>query len=296
MANSTREIRRRVKSVKNVRQITGAMELVAAAKMQRAVTAVQQSRRYASLATGMLKEVTENMDMRHHPLLMSRPRRHLLFILLTSNRGLAGGFNARVCEAAHQYMKERRANAQAVGDELKVSTATVGKKGRDYLMQRGYNVVAEFARSERATTAADIAPLVRLALDDYLAEVYDEVAVCYTDFVSMMRQEPRVREILPLNKLVAAENLQEGNGFLFEPDAQALLNTLIPRFLEVQLYQMVLESHASEHAARMLAMRNATDAADDLTSDLTLTLNQLRQSNITRELAEISAGRLALGA
>lgn len=307
MALGTREIKRRVRSVKSIRQITRAMELVAAAKMQRAVTAVQQSRRYADLAWEMLRSVTRGVDVRHHPLLMTHPRRRLLFIHLTSNRGLAGGFNSRVNEAAREYLTKCRAETP----DLTVETVTLGRKGRDYLLKRGEHLVAEFERHDRPATASDVAPLSRMIMNDYEAMKYDVVAVAYTDFVSMLKQEPRVRELLPIRGRdpmlgVTHDDVADGDlpvtmpddvfmDRLFEPSPAAVLATLVPRLLEMQLYQMLVESVASEHAARMMAMRNASDAAHDLINDLTLTFNQLRQSGITRELAEISAGRLALG-
>ena len=306
MANSTREIRRRVRSVKSIRQITRAMELVAAAKMQRAVTAVQSSRRYADLAWGMLRSITVGMDFRSHPLLASRPRQRMLVILLASNRGLAGGFNARVTDAARQYMAEQRKQTP----DLEIETASLGKKGRDDLLKHGHKLVAEFERSERAITSADVVPIAKMIFQDYEGGKCDVVTIVYTDFISMLRQEPRVKEILPITTRdphlgfirgvadmeIDTEDKAEGYWqHLFEPDLESVLGATIPRLLDAQLYQALLESVASEHAARMMAMRNASDAAVDLIDDLTLTYNQLRQSSITQELSEISAGRLALG-
>ncbi|MFA7286632.1 MAG: ATP synthase F1 subunit gamma [Patescibacteria group bacterium] len=298
MPGSTREIKRRIRGVKNIRQITRAMELVSAAKMQRAVSAVQRSRRYASLAWDMLLSVTSKLRG-VHPLLNVRPIKNILIITVSSNRGLAGGYNTKVSEAARQYVA-------GSDSDVEVSVVALGKKGRDYLMKRAVKVVADFERDERGGTVVEVTPIVRLAFDGYLAGTYDEVAVAYTDFVSMLRQEPRVRRLLPLKSPdemlghtmhdEAPESVTDAAHHVFEPDAATLLNELVPRLLEMQLYQAVQEANASEHAARMLAMRNASDAAKDLSADLTLTLNQLRQGGITRELAEISAGRMAIGA
>lgn len=306
MASSTREIKRRVRSVKSIRQITRAMELVAAAKMQKAVTAVQQSRRYADLTWGVLKSITRGMDVSNHPLLASRTRGRLLLILMASNRGLAGGFNTRVNETARQYMSEQKSK----NPNLAIETVSLGKKGRNDLLKHGYKLAAEFERSERALISADVAPIAKMIFEDYAAGKYDVVAVCYTDFISMLRQEPRVKEILPIAEqdqeigVIGEEVIEEDKkadrpeGYwqhIFEPNVESVLAATIPRILEAQLYQALLESVASEHAARMMAMRNATEAAVDLIDDLTLTYNQLRQSSITQELSEISAGRLALG-
>ncbi len=296
---ATREIQRRVRAVKNIRQITRAMELVAAAKMQRAIQAVQQSRRYAELAWDMLHAVTQGIDVAHHPLLVVRPKRRLLLILISSNRGLAGGFMSKLTEVTRQYLARER----AAFPDLIIETVSVGKKGREYLLKNGFTLAADFEMPERAMGTQEVLPLIRLAFGDYEAGKYDAVAVAYTDFVSMLRQEPRVREILPLPRQSMAPSQdqdemsadQDDLAYLYEPGPAAVLESLVPRLLEAQLYQTIVESRASEQAARMVAMRNATDAAGDLIDDLTLTFNQLRQSGITQELAEISAGRLALG-
>lgn len=331
---SSLDIRRRVKSAKSIRQITRAMELVSAAKMQRAVTAVQQSRRYATLAREVLESVTNGLDIRHHPLLAVRPRKRLLLIAVSSNRGLAGGFNSRVVASAREYLTAQR----LAHPGLQVDTISLGRKAQQELIKFGEHIMASFEHSDRAPSAAEMTPLVHMVFNEYLSGKYDAVAVAYTEFASMMRQEATVKQILPLTNVKefvddtdeskneeaqetiepdydeAPNTLQrikqwykdyyaailekrQANEFeqLFEPNASAVLQSLVPRLLETQLYQSLLESVASEHAARMMAMRNATDAAGDLIDDLTLTMNQLRQSGITQELSEISAGRLALG-
>ena len=304
MPGSTREIRRRVRAVKNIRQITRAMELVSAAKMQRSVEAVQQSRRYAVLSWEMLRAVTAKISSAASPLLVARPRQRLLLILITSNRGLAGGFNGRVCEAAKNYLYEQKTNFPDIG----IETVSVGRKGREYLLKFGWPVVADFVISDRANTADEVLPLASLVMKDYEVAKYDAVAVVYTDFVSMLKQEPVVKEILPVSEktsvsphTLASDDMAEGSGvvetgaYLFEPNPGVVLDSLVPRLIAMQLYQAVVGWRASEHAARMVAMRNATESAGDLITDLTLAYNQLRQSGITQELSEISAGRLALG-
>ncbi|PJE76043.1 ATP synthase F1 subunit gamma [Candidatus Uhrbacteria bacterium CG10_big_fil_rev_8_21_14_0_10_48_11] len=303
MAGSTRELKRRVRGVTSIRQITRAMELVSAAKMQRAVNAVTQSRRYAALAWDMLTSVTAKLGGKSHLLLSLRPRRHAMLIVLSSNNGLAGGYNTKVAEVARAYEKTVREGSP----EATVEVVTLGKKGRDYLVKRGSKLAAEFERNDRESIVSQISPITELAMSGYVDETYDEVAVAYTDFVSTLKQEPRVRRLLPVATAdetlghTAHEYAEETVAsaetvHTFEPDVATVLDRLVPRLIEVQLYQALQESNASEHAARMMAMRNASDAAKDLKEDLTLTLNQLRQSGITSELAEISAGRMALGA
>lgn len=272
--------------------------------MQRAVQAVQQSRRYATLSWEMLKAVTEKLSGKHHPLLASRPRQRVLLVLMTSNRGLAGGFNSKVCDAARSFI------AEELADGVAVDVVTVGRKGRETMAKFSHNVVADFVMGDRKITIDEVLPMARLVMDDFLAGKYGAVVVAYTDFVSMLRQEPVVREILPLRHAerieghaVIAEDedpapvahVEDTGEYWYEPTPAVVLDTLVPRLIEMQLYQAVVESKASEQAARMVAMRNATDAAGDIIGDLTLTYNQLRQSAITQELAEISAGRIALG-
>ncbi|MFA5953976.1 MAG: ATP synthase F1 subunit gamma [Patescibacteria group bacterium] len=302
MPASTREIKRRIKGVTNIRQITRAMELVSAAKMQRAISAVQQSRRYATLAWDMLHSVTAKLDGTTHALLSVRPRRRVMLIVMSSNRGLAGGYNTKVAEVARAYSKTIKEETPGVSVEI----VALGKKGRDYLSKRGAAFAAEFERNDRENITAQMTPIVELAMSGYVNKEYDEVSVVYTDFISMLKQVPRVRRLLPILEPdanlghtahdYAAESTTEDEAVhLFEPSASAVLLRLVPRLIEVQLYQALQESNAAEHASRMLAMRNASDAAQDLKEDFTLTLNQIRQSGITSELAEISAGRLALG-
>ncbi len=295
---STRDIRRRIKSVGNTKKITKAMELVAASKMRRAVQQALMTRAYAKAAWDVLTNVSAVTNRDSHPLLVERPVQKAAVIVISSDRGLAGGLNANIVRQTMELVQK-----QAV----QVDLITVGSKAADALRRLNANIVAAFPNAHAHPTITDLQPIVKIAIDDYVAGAYDKIFVVYTDFISTLNQKARVRQILPIRKQdlkevlddtqhIVLEKELEGfqNPYLFEPNADAVLEKMLRNLVTSQLYQVVLESLASEHAARMVAMRNATDAAEELIDDLNLTYNQARQAGITREIAEISAGRAAL--
>ncbi len=295
---STRDIRRRIKSVGNTKKITKAMELVAASKMRRAVQQALMTRAYAKAAWDVLTNVSAVTNPDVHPLLVERPVRRAAVVVISSDRGLAGGLNANIVRQTLDAVK---------AETVPVDIVTVGTKAADALRRLNLNIVAAFPNAHTHPTVADLQPIVKLAIDDYIAGTYDKVVVVYTDFISTLSQRARGRQILPIRKQELKEVLDDvessiavqqveafQNPYLFEPSADLVLEKMLRNLVESQLYQMVLESLASEHAARMVAMRNATEAADELIDDLNLTYNQARQAGITREIAEISAGRAAL--
>lgn len=293
---NTRDIRRRIKSVGSTQKITKAMELVAASKMRRAVQQALATRAYAKAAWDILTNVSISTDHELHPLLTERPVKRTALIVVTSDRGLAGGLNANVV----------RKTLEAVKSEGKeVDVISLGSKGADGLRRAGANLVAAFQNPHAHPTISDLAPIVKIAVDDFTAAKYDKVLVAYTDFVSTLNQKARVRQVLPIRKEELKQVLDDVspdlgeakpfiNPYLFEPSPDAVLEKMLRNLVESQIYQVVLESLASEHAARMVAMRNANEAAEELIEDLNLTYNQARQAGITREIAEISAGRAAL--
>ena len=300
MPVSGKTIRRRIRSVANTRKITKAMEMVSASKMRRATERVVSSRPYARVAWETIQRLTAQGEQRLHPLLVSRQEiKQVGVVLLSSNRGLCGGFNANVAQKALQLIKQQRSEAI-------ISCLTLGKKGRDYIRHRGAQVTADFPKADVTTDTKDILPLARLLVQDFLAGKFDAVYLVYTDYVSSLRQIPRVKQLLPLETTTPDEQLgnvsgesvaasqSNGTEYIFEPSVQEVLDEMVPRLLEVQVYQAVLESEASEHSARMLAMRNASQAAEDMIGELQLAYNQQRQAAITRELAEITAGASAL--
>ncbi|MBI3115340.1 MAG: ATP synthase F1 subunit gamma [Candidatus Kerfeldbacteria bacterium] len=299
MAESTRTIRRRLKSIASTRKITRAMELVSAAKMRRASEAALATRPYALSAWSLLEHLTATTERKLHPLLAHREVRKTAVVFLTTNRGLVGGLNAQLVRAVTR-----------LADEGEVVYVTVGKRGQDALRRLGKPIVATFTDLPDRPTLASMVPVARLTIDEFRSGAVDRVLVVYPDFVSTLLQVPRVKQLLPLDPDSIRRFLNETGGarerltvqpeqlreFTFEPSPDALLEAMLPRLVESQLYQAFLETSASEHAARMVAMRNATDAAGELSDALTLMLNQTRQAAITKDLTEISASRAALEA
>jgi F-type H+-transporting ATPase subunit gamma len=294
-----REVRNRIKSVKNISQITRALEAVSASRVRRAQARTLASRAYAQKAWEILINVQNaSTGEVSHPLLTERTEiKNVLVVLITSDRGLAGSYNSNVIRVADRF-------AERLGKP--VQYVPVGRKGRDSLIRAGENVIAEFSDLPAEPKIADIAPIARLAIDAYLGGDVDEVYIAYTDFVNMLAQRPTVLPWLPLTthedaRRVAGEFVKEvprvTTGSLiyeYEPSAAAVLNEIVPRFTELQLYQALLEAQASEHAARMAAMRNATDNATQLVADLTLEYNKARQASITAEILDIVGGANAL--
>lgn len=284
---STREIRRRIRSVKNISQVTKAMEAVSAAKMRKAQAQVLATRPYAEQARNVLSYIAKLSGGETHPMIEPRAViKRIGIMLVTADRGLAGGFNANVIRRAAALMREKRKQ----GAEVEV--ITIGKKGRDWLVRYDPVIRAEFSKLPDSPRIYDIAPMARILLDDYLQGYFDEVYVVYTDFVNTLRQEPVARKLLPIEPAEASIGMAP--EYVFEPSPEAVLGQVLFGFTEVQILQALYESLASEHSARMVAMRNATDAANELLDTLTLTYNKARQENITTELMDIIGGSAAI--
>jgi F-type H+-transporting ATPase subunit gamma len=291
-AVTPREIRRRIRSIKNTAQITRAMEMVAASKMRRAQQAVLAARPYADRIRAMLGDLAAMTspaeEVRGFPLLQRRPVKRIQLILVTSDRGLAGALNTNVIRRAVDFMTRERSEPIEHFDIV-----AIGRKGRDFLVRYGWPMIAEFTRITDRPSVEAIRPIVELATQDFISGRVDAVFVVYTHFINTLRQEPRVFQLLPIEP---PEESGAISDYIFEPDPATVLEALLPRFLEMQLYRILLEASASEHSARMVAMRNATQNALDLVAELTLTYNKARQAQITREVSEIAAGANALGA
>jgi F-type H+-transporting ATPase subunit gamma len=293
---TAREIRRRIRSVSNIAKVTGALEAVSASKVRRAQDQVLATRAYAGAAFEILQDLARRHDGSvAHPLLDERPAvRRMSVVLITSDRGLAGPYNTNVVRASLDFEKAQRVPVQYI---------TVGRKGRDLMLRRGATVVAEFSDLPATPSILDITAVTRTVVDDFLNGLLDEVYIAYTDFVNTLRQEPHVRRLLPLQPVrtgiqTVEEDLSARRGpeavYSLEPSAEAILDEILPRFTELQLYQCLLESLASEHSARMVAMRNATENAHALVEDLTLSYNKARQLAITSEILDIVGGAEAL--
>lgn len=304
MARSLRDIRRKIKAVKSTRQVTKAMELVAASKMRRAVSNAQMLREYAVSAFDILERIAD-VSPNLHPFLSERPLKNVLVVLITSDRGLCGSLNAQVFRAAERYLD------QPIPKDGRTDFVAVGRKGQQFLARAQKNVIAAFPAFSNHPQFRDVLPLAKLVSEGYLTEQYDHIVLIYAGFVSALVQEIDVKVLLPFSegdfkRFVSAlverkrKTLAEGTQkkkvqeFLFEPTAKEVVNAIVPQLTEVQMYQAILEAAASEHSARMVAMRNASDNASDILDGLTLTYNQTRQANITAELSELSASKAAL--
>jgi len=285
---STLDIRRRIRSVKSTRQITRAMELVSAAKMRKAQNQALATRTYSQLAWELLQNAALKSDTRIHRLLRAPAKTaSTAIILMTSNRGLIGAFNNNIIEAGLRFAKQIDSNH--------ISFITMGKKGRDAVKNRGYEIVADFEKLDSAADVAEIYPLSKLVTDEFIAEKFDKVVLVYMQYVTTLVQKPKIQEILPLRPIKANEpDMEDESSYLFEPTPDQVLEVLLPRLTTMQIYQALLETNASEHSARMVAMKNASDAALDLVNELTLEYNQIRQAAITKEISEIVSGRLAI--
>jgi F-type H+-transporting ATPase subunit gamma len=284
---STREIRRRIRSVKNTSQITKAMEMVSAVKMRKAQEAVSASRPYAEkmteLVSGLVRMAAPGEEL--DPLLVQRPVQRACVIVISSDRGLCGALNTNIIRQAARYI---------VDQPVPVQTMAIGKKGRDWLLRHGSELIAEVSGLPERPSLLEVSPITTLAIDGYRDARFDRVDVIYSRFVSTTRQEPTLRQILPV--VPPEQERAAVLDYIFEPDPATVLSRLLPRYVEVELYQAVLETSASEHSARMLAMHNATQNAREVVQELTLSYNKARQAGITKEILEIAAGAEALKA
>jgi F-type H+-transporting ATPase subunit gamma len=283
MATSPRLIRSRIKSVSNTKKITKAMELVSAAKMRRAVALAVSARRYAALGNALLKNISSSGAGANHPFFRIKEKcEKVLVIVIGSDRGLCGAYNSSLLRAVFSETNKYS----------EVDFITAGRFAESAIRRSGKKIIASFSGLTNAPKAADARPIIALAQNDFSAGLYDAVLLAYTDYLSPLRQVPAINVLLPL--VSAKKDAAILNEAIFEPDAKTVLEYTLPRFLESSVYQAVLEAAASEHSSRMMSMRNATEAASEMTSDLVFALNQARQSAITSEIAEISAGRAAL--
>jgi len=289
---SAREMRLRIRSVKNISQVTRALEAVSASKVRKAMAAVAATRPYAAKAWQVLTHIAGQPGRATlHPLLPRRPEvQQALVLVISGDRGLAGAYNANVVRLAVQHSDRYT---------VPVNFIAVGRKGRDMLIRRRKQVLAEFSNLPAAPSFQDVSAIGRLVVDDFLKDKADEVWLVYTDFISMARQEPVIRKLLPLEidtheRVAAFEHHGLTAAYTYEPAEQEILDQIIPRFTALQVYQAILSSLASEHAARMVSMRNATDNALELVDQLQLDYNKIRQQTITSDLLDIAGGAEAL--
>jgi F-type H+-transporting ATPase subunit gamma len=277
---SQRDIRRRIGSVKNIKQITRAMQFVAASKLKRAQDATLAARPYSEKLDEVLADLAAVLTGDDHPLLADREGGKRLIVLITTDRPLAGPLNTNIVRFVARDIVDHP------GD---LAVITVGRKGRDAMRRAHVPLEAHFATFGDRPTFADVLPLARIVTDDFLTATYSRVDIVYSLFVSTLVQRPTLLTILPIQPAEDTEGIP-GNQFIFEPSASAVLEQLLPRYVATRLFQAVLEAKASEESSRMVAMKNATENAEELIEDLTLSYNKVRQANITREMIEIASG------
>jgi F-type H+-transporting ATPase subunit gamma len=328
---SSLDIKRRIRSINSTKKITRAMEMISAAKMRRAVSSVLAIRPYAHRAWSVLTNLARTYESLGRGLLEVREVKKVLMVVVASDRGQCGSFNTQIAKKIKQEIANperliiNRVGFKKVGSELhpvkspqggvaesefnrvNIDFITVGKKGENMIRKMQREIIAAFSDGAQFANISDIKPLSKIVIEDYLAKKYDKVVVIYTDYISTINQKTRIRQILPISKIDMEKQIAEMDGlqkeygleepaveYKIEPSPREVLEFILPRLIEMQLFHAVLESAASEQSARMMAMRNATDAAQEMSDDLTLAYNQLRQGKITQEIAEISAGRAAL--
>ena len=293
----TKEVKRRIKSVTSTQKITKAMELVAASKMKRAVASTLASRLYAEYSWEVLTSINKNIEEITHPLFVEREVKNILLVLITSNRGLCGSYNVQIIKKALGLLKDQGANLDVI---------TIGRKGDLAMRRLGKKVLASFFELPDRIAISDVVPISKLLIDEYSLGRYDRILIAYTDFISSLRQVSNLKQLLPVSRADLKElidsHLEAGLpggsptsksrkiNYLVEGDKEKLIGSLADKLTRMQIYQMLLESNASEQSARMVAMKNASDASKDMIDDLSLVFNKARQANITREISEISAG------
>jgi F-type H+-transporting ATPase subunit gamma len=283
---SVRDIRRRIRSIENTGKVTNAMSLIAASKMRRAQNAVIQGRPYALKIQEVIADLAAQPgddEAGVHPLLQVREVQRVGVLVITPDRGLAGGMHSTVNRQVAQFILESPVPVQSI---------VVGRKGRDFMVRYGQDVKAVFADLGDRPTVADTTAIARMVVDSYAQGEVDEVYLIYTQFVSVMSQHPVVEKLLPVTP--AGLSGTERVGYIYEPDSLTVLGSLLPQFVEMEVYHALLESIASEQSSRMVAMRNATDNASELVDDLTLDMNKLRQDSITNELLDLVGAQAAL--
>lgn len=283
---SVRDMRRRIRSVQNTGKVTNAMSLIAASKMRRAQQAVTQGRPFAEKIQEIITHLAAQPgddEAAVHPLLQVRPLQRVGILVISPDRGLCGGMHANLNRVVGQFMLEQT---------VPITAIVAGRKGRDFMVRSGQDVKAVFTELPDRPVLADTIAISHLVIDSYSEGEVDEVHLAFTRFASTLSQVPVIEKLLP----VAPASLtgSERVGYIYEPDSLAVLGSLLPRYVEMEVFHALLESNASEQSSRMVAMRNATDNANDLMNDMTLMMNRIRQDSITNELLDLIGGQMAL--
>jgi F-type H+-transporting ATPase subunit gamma len=285
MAN-TKDVRRRIKSIRNIGQMTKAMQMVAASKMRHAQQHALAGRSYAALMNKVLVSLQHRTNPRLHPLLQVREMKKELVIVISTDKGLAGALNTNLLREAARF------------EPATTGYVVAGRKARQFLVRTKRELLADFELKD-APTFVETKPIANFAIEKFLAHEVDKVSVLFTHFINTINQRPTLRTLLPISPFdlppTNPENSDPLLGYIFEPTAENVLEVMLPYYLQYQVFQMVLDARASEHSARMVAMKNATDNASQFIKDLTLEYNKMRQASITTELLEIATAQMALG-
>ena len=289
---STRDIRRRIRSVKNIKQVTRAMNMIATARLRRAQAKAESARPYAERISEVLQDVQACCADGQHPLLAQRPVTRIGLVAITSDRGLCGAFNANLIREVEEFLRKQTAQAGLI---------IVGRKGREYFERRGMAIDGarsaidlQFPQPSREVALVEFGAISKAVMTGYVERRYDRIYLAYTQFVSVLKSTPVVKQLLPLEKPMEMEKRARA-FYQFEPAAETLLDTLLPQYVEVLLYRALVESQASEQAARVVAMNAAADGADEMIGTLTRKYNRVRQASITTQILEVVSGAEALG-
>ncbi len=296
---STREIKRRIGSIKNIGQITRAMQMVATSKMRRAQERVQQARPYAEQLRGMVSRLARagGADVGSGAALMAeRPVRKIGYVLITPDSGLCGALPSNINrQTIHSIDGVKRELVQKGAPDPGVDIVAVGRKGRDFVLRSPYNLLAEFTNYGMQPGLSDASAIAQVAVDAFIKGEVDVVYIVYAKFVNTVTQVPTTVKLLPVEPPTDESDEKKNVEYIYEPDPQSLFEALLPRYVDLQVYQAMLESLASQWAAQMVAMKNATDSAKELLEDLNLTYNKARQASITTQILEVVSGAEALG-
>lgn len=284
MAESTRDIKRRIRGISNTKQITKAMELVSSAKLRRARENLEKTKPYFNTVLESIQEVLSSTENIRHPFLEHREVKRSLYIVITADGGLAGGYNSNIIRLVENKIKDKKD---------KVDLIVIGSKGKDYFNNRGYNVIGEFINITEEPRFSDAVKIGRLAMEHYENKGVDEVVLAYTEFITTLSQDTKAIKLLP-NKDVNGDKKEKTSVIDYEPSAEEVLDYLIPKYIESTVYGALIESSCSEQGSRMTAMKSATENAEEMIDELTLSYNRARQAAITSEISEIVAGAEAL--
>lgn len=284
MAESTRDIKRRIKGITNTKQITKAMELVSSAKLRKAREKLEKTRPYFNTVYDSINEILSTTKNIHHPFLEVREVKKSLYVVITADRGLAGGYNSNIIRLVENEIRNKKDEALLI---------VIGYKGRDYFKRRGYNVVGEFVGITEEPYFSDAQKIGKMVMDLYKNKEVDEVKLASTTFISTISQESKLIKLLPNENMKEVEKVKT-SVVDYEPSPEEVLSYLIPKYIESTIYGALIESSCSEQGARRTAMESATDNAEEMIDELTLSFNRARQAAITSELSEIVAGAEAL--